>query len=353
MNLTGKNKIGFALVGCGMISEFQSQAIGALPDAEVVAYYDAVESLATKRAEEYGARAYAELGALLEDPGVDVVSICTPSGSHLEPALAAAGAGKHVMVEKPLEITVERVMEITAACRKAGVTLGAIFPRRFQRPSRILKEAIDRGRFGRIVLGDVYIKWYRTQEYYDRGGWRGTWKLDGGGALMNQGIHGIDLLQWLLGGVQEVTAFLGTLAHDIEVEDVAVASVRFRNGALGAIEGTTGSWPGARVRIEIGGSEGSVVMEDETFLSWQFEKEEPGDEEVRKEFGPRDNALAGGATDPRAISFEGHRLQFEDFVKALRTGGKPFCAGEDARDAVAIIRGIYESAQTKRFVEIE
>jgi len=352
MNLAKKDKIGFAIVGCGMISEFQSQAIGALPDAEVVAYYDAVEDLAAKRAEEYGARAYADLEALLEAPGVDVVSICTPSGSHLEPALASARAGKHIMVEKPLEITVERVDEITAACRKAGVTLGAIFPRRFQESSRILKDAIDRGRFGRIVLGDVYIKWYRTQAYYDKGGWRGTWKLDGGGALMNQGIHGIDLLQWLLGGIQEVTAFVGTLAHDIEVEDVATVAIRFHNGALGVIEGTTGSWPGTKIRIEIGGSEGSVVMEDETLLSWQFEKEESGDEEVRKKFGPRDDLAGGGAADPGSISFEGHRLQFEDFVKALRTGEKPFCAGEDARAAVAIVRGIYESAQGRRVVAI-
>jgi UDP-N-acetyl-2-amino-2-deoxyglucuronate dehydrogenase len=352
MSLSAKDKIGFAIVGCGMISEFQSQALGALPDAEVVGYYDAVEELAAKRAAEYGARAYPELEALFEAPGVDVVSICTPSGSHLEPALAAARAGKHVMVEKPLEITVERVDEITAACREAGVTLGAIFPRRFQESSRILKDAIDRGRFGRIVLGDVYIKWYRTQAYYDQGGWRGTWKLDGGGALMNQGIHGIDLLQWLLGGIHEVTAFVGTLAHDIEVEDVATAAIRFRNGALGAIEGTTGSWPGTKLRIEIGGSAGSVVMEDETFLSWQFEKEEPGDDEVRTKFGPRENLAGGGATDPRAISFEGHRLQFADFVKALRTGEQPFCGGQDARAAVAIIRGIYESAESKRVVEI-
>jgi predicted dehydrogenase len=332
-----------------MISEFQSQAIRVLPTAEVVGYYDAAPGLAAKRAQEYGACAYGSLDELLADPAVSAVSICTPSGAHLEPAVAAAAAGKHVMVEKPVEVTVERVDAIIAACRKNGVKLGAIFPRRFQDASRALKRAVDAGRFGRIVLGDVYIKWHRTQEYYDRGGWRGTWKLDGGGALMNQGIHGIDLIQWLLGGIREVTAFTGTLAHErIEVEDVAVAAVRYANGALGAIEGTTGTWPGTRIRVEIGGSEGSAVLEDETVLSWQFAKEAPEDADIRRRFGPREGLSGGGAGDPKAISSEGHRRQFEDFVGAILADRAPFCGGVDGRAAVEIITGIYRSARDGR-----
>ena len=352
--MSTKETLGFAIVGCGMISEFQARAIKALPEARLVGFHDSVAGLAEKRAAEFGAKAYRSLDELVADPEVDAASICTPSGGHLEPAVLAARAGKHVMVEKPLEVTPERVDEIIAACKSAGVQLGAIFPRRFQDSSRVLKEAIDRGRFGKIVLGDVYIKWHRTQEYYDKGGWRGTWKLDGGGALMNQGIHGIDLLQWIMGGIQEVSAFAGTLAHErIEVEDTAVASVRFRSGALGAIEGTTGSWPGTKIRIEIGGSRGSAVMEDETILSWRFADEEPRDEEIRKTCGPREGLSGGGAGDPKAISFEGHRRQFEDFVRALRTGGRPFCAGEDARAAVAIITAIYRSARERRVVRVE
>ncbi len=348
-----KDTIGIAIIGCGMISEFQARAILALPGARLAGFYDQIPELARKRAAENGGRAYATIAELLADPAADAVSICTPSGAHLEPALEAALAGKHVMVEKPLEITLERVDAVIDACRKAGVVLGAIFPRRFQDASRVLKDAIDRGRFGRIVLGDVYVKWHRTQEYYDRGGWRGTWKLDGGGALMNQGIHGIDLLQWLLGGIEEVSAFAATLAHErIEVEDTAVAAVRFRSGALGSIEGTTGSWPGTKIRLEVGGSRGSVVLEDETVLSWKFEKEEPGDEEIRQKYGPREGLSGGGAGDPRAISFEGHRRQLEDFVRAIRTRGRPFCGGEDARAAVAIITGIYRSAREKRAVKV-
>jgi len=347
------DQIGFGIVGCGMISEFQARAIGDLPNARVVAFHDAVRELARKRAAECEARACETLEDLLAMPEIDVVSICTPSGAHMEPAIAAARAGKHVVVEKPLEVTVERVDAVIDACRRAGVTLGAIFPRRFNDSSRVLKDAIDRGRFGKIALGDVYIKWYRTQEYYDRGGWRGTWKLDGGGALMNQGIHGIDLLQWLLGGIAEVSAFTATLAHErIEVEDTAVAAVRFRNGALGVIEGTTASYPGTKIRIEVGGDRGSAVLEDESILAWTFAEEEPGDAEIRTRLGPRSGLPGGGAGDPKAIDSEGHRRQLEDFVRALRGNGAPACTGEDARAAVAIITGIYRSARERRPVEV-
>jgi len=348
------NKTGIAIIGCGMISEFQAQAIGALPDAFVAGFYDAVPEMAQKRAAQFGARAYASLDELLADGQVQAVSICTPSGAHLEPAVRAAQARKHVMVEKPIEVTVERAEAIIKACQEAGVKLGAIFPRRFQEASLVVKEAIDRGRFGRIVLGDVYIKWYRTQEYYDKGGWRGTWKLDGGGALMNQGIHGIDLLQWLLGGVRDVLAFMDTLAHErIEVEDTAAAAVRFANGALGVIEGTTGSWPGTKTRVEISGTKGSAILEDEVILAWRFQDEEPADEEVRRQYGPREGLSGGGAGDPRAISYEGHRRQFEDFVRAIRTGGRPTCTGDDARTAVAVITSIYRSAREGRVVQVE
>jgi predicted dehydrogenase len=348
------DKFGIALIGCGMISEFQSKAINALPDARVVGFFDTIPDLAKKRAAEFGGRAYSTLEEMLADAQVQAVSICTPSGTHMEPAVQAARAGKHIMVEKPAEVTPERIDAILKACRETGVTLGAIFPRRFQEPSRILKAAIERGRFGRIVLGDVSIKWFRTQEYYDKGGWRGTWKLDGGGALMNQGIHGIDLLQWLMGGIREVSALMATLAHErIEVEDTAVAAVRFVNGTLGAIEGTTGSWPGSKIRLEIGGTNGNVIMEDDTFTTWRFQDEGPADEQVRKAYGPQENKAGAGAGDPRAISFEGHRLQFEDFVKAIRTGGRPYCNGEDARAAVAVITSIYRSARESRPIRVE
>jgi UDP-N-acetyl-2-amino-2-deoxyglucuronate dehydrogenase len=346
---------GFAIVGCGMIAGFHLRALAEIPDARVVALMDQVPGAAQRLSEssKLHCDAYTELRPMLDRKDVDVVIVCTPSGAHMDSAVAAAEAGKHVVVEKPLESTTERCDRIINACAKNGVQLCTIFPSRFADSNRTLKAAIDAGRFGRLTLGETTCKWWRSQEYYDKGGWRGTWKLDGGGALMNQGIHGIDLLQWLMGGVQEVTAFTATLAHErIEVEDTAVASVRFANGALGSIEGTTGSWPGSKIRLEIGGTKGNVVMEDDTFVTWRFHDEGPADEQIRTKYGPQENKAGAGAGDPRAISFEGHRLQFEDFVRAIRTGSRPYCNGEDARAAVAAITSIYQSATTGRPVAI-
>ncbi len=352
--MSANEPLGIAIVGSGMISEFQARAIESLPDARVAGFYDQVSEFAQKRASQFSVQAYGTLDDLLGDSKVGAVSICTPSGVHLDPALAAAAAGKHLMVEKPMEVTTERIDQIIAACGKNGVTLGAIFPRRFQETSRLVKKAIEAGRFGKISLADVYIKWHRTQEYYDSGGWRGTWKLDGGGALMNQGIHGIDLLQWLMGGVAEVVGFTDTLSHEnIEVEDVATASLRFKSGALGTIEATTGCWPGTRLRVEVGGSEGSVVMEDETILTWTFKDERSEDEDIRTQYGPREGLSGGGAGDPSAIDFEGHRRQFEDFTRSIQAGRKPFCDGVQARAAVEIITGIYRSARERRVVTLE
>ena len=347
-------EVRFGIVGCGMISEFQADAIQKVTGARVIAFCDNIKAAAEARAAQFGGVVYTNVDDLVRNPDIDAISICTPSGLHMEAAVAAAEAKKHVMVEKPIEVTLERAEQIISACRRNGVKLGAIFPRRFLDSSRVLKKAIDSGKFGTIVLADVYIKWYRTQGYYASGGWRGTMRYDGGGALMNQGIHGVDLLQWLMGGVQSVSSFTATRAHtEIEVEDVAVASLRFRSGALGVIEGTTGAWPGTKIRIEISGSDGSVVMEDESFLTWQFRNETPEDEEIRRQFGPEKSLLSGGASDPRAISSEGHRRQFEDFVAAIREDRPPRIDGAEARSAVAIITAIYRSARDHRVVTVE
>jgi predicted dehydrogenase len=336
-----------------MISEFQARAIRQISAAELAGFQDAIAERAQARAREYGTRAYGALEEVLADVAVDAVSICTPSGAHLDPAVAAAGAGKHVMVEKPIEITPERADRIIEACKANRVLLGAIFPRRFQESSLAVKRAVDEGRFGRIVLADVAIKWYRSQDYYDQGGWKGTWKLDGGGALMNQGIHGIDLLQWLLGGIENVSGYCATLAHErIEVEDVAAAAVRFKNGALGAIEGTTGAWPGTKIRTEICGTRGHVVLEDEVIQKWLFEEERPEDAELRRALGPREGLSGGGAADPKAIDCEGHRRQFADFVEAIRSGRQPRIDGAEGRAAVAVITAIYRSSREGRWVAV-
>ena len=205
--------IGFGVIGCGMISNFHAKAIDDLRGAKLAACFDTFPASADRLAAATGCRPYHKLAELLADRDVDVVVIGTPSGAHMEPAIAAARAGKHVIVEKPLEITLRRCDRIIRECKKNKVRLSAVFPSRFHDSSIELKRAVDAGRFGRLTVGDAYVKWYRSQEYYDSGAWRGTWELDGGGALMNQAIHSVDLLTWLMGPVREIRAQTATLAH--------------------------------------------------------------------------------------------------------------------------------------------
>ena len=235
---------------------------------------------------------------MLAHPGLDVVCVCTPSGAHMEPAVQAARAGKHVVVEKPLEITLPRCDAIIAACDAAGVRLCTIFPSRFSDANIRLKEAIELGRFGRLTLGDTYVKWWRTQQYYDSGGWRGTWDLDGGGALMNQAIHNVDLLYWLMGDVAAITAMTATLAHErIEVEDTAVAALRFKNGALGTIEAATSAYPGLLKRTEIHGDRGSARVEQDDITLWEFQEKIPQRQRGLRRHG-RPERLQGGRQRP-------------------------------------------------------
>jgi predicted dehydrogenase len=216
----------------------------------------------------------------------------------------------------------------------------------------LLKQAVDQGRFGRVTVGDAYVKWYRTQQYYDSGAWRGTWKLDGGGALMNQAIHSVDLLIWLMGPVAEVSAYTATLAHErIEVEDVAVAALRFANGALGVIEATTAAYPGSLKRIEIHGSAGSAVLEEENIKTWQFSKMTNRDRALLERMADR-TRTGGGAADPAAIGHHGHARQFRDFAEAIRKGRAPSIDGAEGRKAVEVILAVYKSARTGRAVKL-
>ena len=343
---------GWGIVGCGMISRFHAAAIRRLRGCRLVAGADDVAAATEAFGSELGCAATTDVRAMLQREDIDIVSVCTPSGAHAEPAIAAARAGKHVIVEKPLEVTLARCDRIIRACRKAGVVLGVIFPSRFADAAQLVKKTIDRGRLGRLTLADAYVKWWRTQAYYDSGGWRGTWKLDGGGALMNQSIHAIDLLQWLVGPVESVRAITATIAHErIEVEDAAVAALRFRNGALGTIEGTTAAFPGLLKRIEISGDRGTVGLEEDNITIWRFDSKRRGDDAVLSRHGAQ-AAAGGGASDPSAISFEGHRRQFADFVKAIEAGRKPLVDGPEGRKAVEIILAIYKSARSGRPVKL-
>ncbi len=346
--------LGFAIVGCGMIARFHARALAEIPGAKVVALVSRHEANARAVVEAIGhpCDIYSDLKPELLRRDVDVVIVTTPSGAHIEPALAAAEAGKHVVVEKPLEITLERCDRIIDACDRRGVKLCTIFPSRFGDANQALKKAVDGGRFGRLTLGETTCKWWRPQTYYDEGGWKGTKALDGGGALMNQAIHNVDLLSWMMGPVSQVAGFTGTLAHErIEVEDTAVACMRFANGALGVIQATTSVYPGLPKTIGIHGDRGSVVIEQDDVLRWEFNPETDDDKVVRERFAQRIGA-SGGSSNPAAISHVGHARQLANFVSAIESGTEPLVDGREGRKAVEIILGIYRSAETGRPVEL-
>jgi predicted dehydrogenase len=343
---------GFGIIGCGMIARFHNKAIADVKGAKLVACFDNISSAADKFAAETGCKSYHRLADMLADPAVNVVTIGTPSGAHMEPAVAAANAGKHVIVEKPLEITLKRCDAIINACQKNKVKLSTVFPSRFHESSQELKKAIDGKRFGRLTVGDAYVKWFRTQQYYDSGAWRGTWKLDGGGALMNQAVHSVDLLTWLMGPVAEVTAHTATLAHErIAVEDTAMATLKFANGALGVIEASTAIHPGYLKRIEIHGSEGTAVMEEEDIKTWDFAKKQKRDEQIHQRMAQH-RSTGGGASDPSAIGHHGHAKQFADVIEAIKKNRPPAIDGHEGRRSIEIILAIYKAAETGRAVKL-
>lgn len=343
---------GFGIIGCGMISEYHAAAIAETTNGRLVAVSSRNEANARKLTEKYGVPWDRDYRDLVKRPEVHIVCVCTPSGAHAEPAVAAAKAGKHVVVEKPIEVTLSRADRIIEACDRAGVKLCAIFPSRFSEAAQTLKAAIDKGRFGNLTLADCYNKWWRSQEYYDSGGWRGTWKLDGGGACMNQAIHAIDLLQWFMGPVESVMAQTDTLCHErIEVEDTAAAVLRFKNRALGVIEATTSVYPGLKRRIEIHGDRGCVIMEDGDFVVWDFKDPLPEDDEIRKKFAPKPS-VAAGAADPRAISHEGHRRQLQNLLDTLDGKAEMLVDGREGRKAVEIILALYASAKSGKAVKL-
>jgi predicted dehydrogenase len=346
---------GFCIVGCGMIARFHIRALQEIPGTRVAALVSRTSDSAQKLIAEASlppCPVFHSVEEAVRAPGVDAVIITTPSGAHREPALVAAAAGKHVVVEKPLEINGPRCQDVIDACERARVKLCTIFPSRFADSSRALRDAVEAGKFGRLTLGETTCKWWRTQKYYDEGGWKGTQALDGGGALMNQAIHSVDLLLWMMGDATHVSGFTATLAHErIEVEDTAVAVIRFKNSALGVIQATTSVHPGYPKTIAIHGDRGSAVIEQEDVLRWDFTPPTPEDEKVKERFAAKVGA-SGGAADPKAISFEGHRRQLADFVDAVQGNRPPMVDGREGKKAVDLICAIYESARTGRTVAL-
>jgi UDP-N-acetyl-2-amino-2-deoxyglucuronate dehydrogenase len=343
-------KHGFGIIGAGAIAEVHARAIDTIMNAELVGVFDHNPEKANSFSMKFSCQSFSTTEELCNDGRIDIVCICTPSGLHLEPALSVIAAGKHCVIEKPLEITLERCDKIINAGVKHNVVISGIIPMRFSRVNLELKKAIDEKRFGRLVMGNAYVKWYKSPEYYKDVKWRSNLRSSGGGVVMNQGIHSIDLLLWYMGKVDAVCAFTGLVGHDnIEVEDVATATLRFTSGAMGVIETSTAVSPGFLRKIEVHGTSGSVIIEEEKLLTWKFDEERITDQKIREKYSGN-TISGGGVTDPGEISDIGHLRQLLDFLKAIENGHPPAVDALEARKAVELVLAIYASARNKRIV---
>jgi UDP-N-acetyl-2-amino-2-deoxyglucuronate dehydrogenase len=342
----------FALVGAGVIGKHHGLVISQLADRiDLAAVVDIDVEKAERLAAERGGTPFASLTDALATVDLDVVVVCTPTGRHAEVATEALAAGKHVIVEKPAEVTVEKTDEIIEAQQKAGTIVTVISQHRFDPATEVTLAAISRGELGRLTSGIASIDWWRGQSYYDSGDWRGTWELDGGGALMNQGVHTVDLLVAVLGRPVEVFAYTGTLAHQrIEVEDVAVGVVRFENGALGVLHATTAAYPGLSARLQVHGDRGSAVIDNDQLAYFHATPE--GTEPDEKLIGTTtDRAVPTAGSDPGQLS-DAHRLQYLNFLGALDGTEQLRVDLETNRQSIGVITGAYESARTGRPVTL-
>ena len=344
--------IGFAIIGTGMIAEVHAQAISQTPEAKLVSVWTRSAQRRDAFAVHFGCKSAPSLESIAADPEVRAVCIATPSGAHAESAVPLLEAGKAVLCEKPLEVTLEAVDRILAAEKRGGGMLAGVFQMRLGHGVQRLKRAIDEGRFGRLTLCSAYIKWWRARSYYESSSWKGTLKMDGGGALMNQGIHAVDMLQWLVGLPDEVCAFSARLAHiGIEAEDTVAAALHFPHGGLGVIEAATSAYPGTDLRIDIMGDAGSATLINDKIVRWDFAEPRIGDETALTEHGG--TVIKGGTSDPKGINLEGHRILVSDVAHAIRDGRPPMISGREARRAVALVLAIYESAKTGRKAAVQ
>ena len=341
-----ERKIGFGIIGCGVIADFHANALfGLSEEAVLVGVADARLPAAERFAKEKQVRAFASVEEMLACPEIDVVTICVPSGLHAELAIKAANAGKHIIVEKPMAITKEQLDAMEEACTRNGVMLSSIAQSRFTSGVCKAKQANEDGYIGKMVCADVYMKFNRTQEYYNTGGWRGTKAMDGGGALMNQGIHGVDLLLYLAGDVKSVYAVSKTLVRQIEVEDTLSAVLEFKSGATGVIQATTSVYPGYPRRLELNGDKGTIVLEEGNLVRWDME------DTTLPEVTLKSN-VRSSASAPTDFSADNHTKQFKDVIQALRNGTKPLVDLREGRRAVDLILAIYQSAEERRVIEL-
>ncbi len=332
---------GVGLIGCGVISPTHFQALERVPNVRLVATCDVIEERARAAAEKYGAEAwYTDLNDLLARDDIDYVHITTPSSHHHVASIAASRAGKHSFVTKPIDVTLANIDAMIRAAEESGTKLAAVHQFRAYASYRALRQAIEEGRLGKIYYGNAFVPWWREQSYYtDR--WQGTWEFDGGGALMNQSVHWVDLLLWMMGEVESLSAYAATMAHEMETEDIGSAVIQFRSGAQGVLQGTTLTYKGMATRLEVHGSRGNVVIEADKITHWDVE----GEPSLAEQAAPAETSAA----DPTAGLADGvgaHAVQIEAFLSWLEGTGRPLVDGPEARRAVEFNLAVYESQRT-------
>jgi UDP-N-acetyl-2-amino-2-deoxyglucuronate dehydrogenase len=338
--------IGIGILGCGSVAKVHAAAIALIPGLKLISVCSRSRASATRLAAAHDVTAHTDLEVFLKDPGLDSVTICTPSGTHAALGSAAASMGKHVAVEKPIDVTLEKADALIAACDRARVCLAVSLQSRHLDAPRMLKDAVESGRLGKLTMASAYVKWYRSDDYYRSAAWRGTLALDGGGALINQAIHTVDLLRWIAGPVAQLSAYTGRLLHhNIEGEDTVGAALRFKNGALGVIEAATSVYPGFKRRLEITGTEGTAVLDGDNITTWALRDGSPNPLPATAE-------VSDGSANPMAIDCEGHRRVLEDFARAIRENRAPVVDGREGRQALELVMAIYRSAQNGQPVTV-
>lgn len=338
-------QLNVAVIGCGMIANTHLLALQEIAAARVYGVWSRNSESMARFAQKYQVNTYPSYQAVLADPAVDTVLIALPPGVHVEYGLQAAAAGKNIILEKPMDIEVTKCRQLIKECRDRGVKLAVIFQNRYTPAAQTVKAALDQGLLGKIFLADAYVKWYRSPEYYKSSAWRGTWKLEGGGALINQAIHTIDLVQWFMGGAVSVCGNIKTVTHNIETEDLGVALVEYANGAIGVIEGSTAVVPGFKERVEIHGAKGSIILEGGNIREWKVDG-------CREADYVTPECVSYGDTNSPALSHVNHRAQLEEIVTAFLKGAEPLVNGEEGLKALQIVCGIYESAAKQMWVSL-
>jgi len=326
------------ILGCGMIADYHAKSVTEIPGLILKGAYDVNENSKNEFCKKYEITAFLSKEDMLESKDVDIICICLPSGFHYPVALECIEHKKHVVVEKPMTFTTTEADEIIKKAKENEVFVTVISQMRYSKAVKDLKNAVDNGYFGRITTGDIYMKYYRSPEYYASSKWKGTLKMDGGGALMNQGVHGVDLLRYLMGPVKSVQSLSKTLCHEIEAEDTVSAILEFENGALGVIQATTSVYPGFLRRLEISGTDGTVRLVEDTIEFCQFRDASKNLEcsKSEKQTGSR----------PDGMNHNLHKKQIADFAEAIKNKEEPFINAVEGKKAIEIIEAIYKAAKT-------